>query len=144
LLFVFAVCAVTFSIFHYHVDKDVADLYIEKYGDKMDRTLKKIAGPDAFNCGRLAVKKGELLENRCAPKADEEQHAFYATYTLQTDSGSEIRGIARDPAGHYAEYKWYPGNDMTRVYFGPDPEPVPCTGNFRITWQGRATCTDER
>src|SRR5581483_1856445 len=111
-LFAFGVCAVTFSIFHYHFDRDISDIYTEKYGDKMDRTLKKIAGPDALNCGRIAIKRGEMLDDHCAPAANDQQHTFYVSYVLQTNSGTEIRGVARDPAGHYYEYKWSPGDNV--------------------------------
>ncbi len=144
-LFVLAIAAVIYSTMHYHFGSNIGDMYAERYGDKLDRSLKKVAGADALNCGRITVPKGHRIESECAQNNDSQHHTFFATYATETADGVVYRGIARSADGKYAEFRWQPGEESRAIWGGPDPVAVPCTSStLHTTWQGVVTCTDDR
>lgn len=145
-LLVIAVLAMAISERRYHYSRGISAMYSERYGDKLDRSLRRAAGEDAVNCGRKQVRSGGSVSDECVLQAAGEHRSFYASYAIETTDSTEYRGIARNAAGAYNEFRWTPGEDVNAIYFGPDPAAVRCESalGMRTTWQGIATCTEER
>jgi hypothetical protein len=142
-IFLLAVVALIFSVKYYHFDDQFSGMYTERFGDKLDRTLKKAAGDDAVECVRVRIEKRIPTESKCAEAADAEHHNFYASYAVSGTDGVVYRGIVRNTSGAYTEYTWDPGDKATALFGVPDPTPVACTHPLHRTWLGIATCTAE-
>ena len=135
-----------FSVKYYDFDKKYSDMYTERFGDKLERSLKKAAGDDAFACARIFAKKNIPIVAACADGADAAHHNFYASFNVETENGKLNRGIARDPSGGYTEFSWKPSDkEASAIYLGTDPVKVACASPpvYRHNFQGVPTCTDE-
>jgi hypothetical protein len=143
-IFLLALVALIFSVKYYHFDDQFSGMYTERFGDKLDRTLKKAAGDNAMECSRVYIEKRVPTESRCAESADSEHHNFYASYAVSGQDGITYRGIVRNASGAYTEYTWNPGDKATAIFGGPDPTPVTCVQALHRTWLGIATCTAEQ
>jgi hypothetical protein len=143
-IFLLAVVALVFSVKYYHFDEQFSGMYTERFGDKLERTLKKAAGDNAVECGRVHIEKRIPTESQCAANADSEHHNFYASYEVSGQDGIVYRGIVRNASGAYTEYTWNPGDKANAIFSGPDPTPVACVQPLHRTWLGIATCTAEQ
>ena len=141
------IAAMSWSTWHYDVPRYASDIYTEAFGNKLQRTMKKIAGSDARSCGLVMVPNGAPLVNPCSDALDREQGNFYSVYAVPSKDGTLYRGIARTSDGTYQEFHWKPAPEQVEfVFAGPDPEPVPCIDphTLRKTWQNVPTCTADR
>jgi hypothetical protein len=141
------IAALSWSTWHYDVPRYADDIYTEAFGNKLERTMKGVAGHDARTCGMVYVPHDAPLVNPCSDTQDREQGAFYTVYAVPSKDGVLFRGIARVSDGSYKEYHWKPAPEQVQyVFAGPDPEPVPCIDPhaLRKTWQNVPTCTADR
>jgi len=145
-IFLFAIVALIFSVKYYHFDDQFSGMYTERFGDKLDRTLKKVAGDDAVECPRVHLTKRIPTDSQCAETADSGHHSFVASYAVTGPDGVTYRGLARNATGVYTEFTWDPGDKANLIFAGPDPTPVACTQPPALhrTWLGITTCTAEQ
>lgn len=148
LLFVIALVLMGWSIRHYQLDLYADDLYTESFGNKLERSLKKVANSGAVNCGMVRVAADATTTNDCAPSADAKGEAFLAMYAVDSRDGLMYHGLVRTADGSYKEYRWKPANaeEANAIFAGPDPELVACADPHGLhrTFQGIPTCTNDR
>lgn len=142
-LFLVGVVALTFSVKHYDFDKRVGAIYTENFGDKLDRALRKAAGPDAVECGRLRIKRNAQVDPVCAEYADAHQHSFYTSFAIETADQVAYRGIARNGQGAYTEFTWNPGDQADALFGVPDPAATACAAPPHANRRGVFTCSSE-
>lgn len=142
-----AIAAVAFSTWYYRLDRYGSDITTEILGNKLERSLKRIAGENARNCGTIFVPRDSTITNNCPEALSTKDGTFYSVYAVSSNDGTWYRGVARGSDGTYKEYKWRPTpEERDQVFAGPDPQLVPCADahTLRKTWQNVVTCTADR
>jgi hypothetical protein len=109
-----------------------------KYGDGMERKLKRIAGSTAVDCGTVSVGEAPQTASQCAMDAFSSHKPFRVRYN--------IRGIDTTLAGGLAQGK--DGKIYGISFMGSTPEfaehvgvrACPAPPVVRLTDSGRVTC----
>jgi hypothetical protein len=114
-----------------------------RYGDRLERESRKLAGPSAVDCGR-APAKGPLRVNACVLKATNQNVSFRARYVvIATDARMET-SLVRAADGRAYEITFMEG-----PYAPPEfrlsriqcPEPLNLKATEQSSFEGgRLSC----
>jgi hypothetical protein len=85
--------------------------------ERLNNTIRRLAGPGAEDCGRVRVSETRTAVNACVVRAFRNQQPFLARYDKRSIDSSLANILVRTPAG-----------DMFDVAYDSDP-----SGGIRVT-----------
>jgi hypothetical protein len=121
---------------------------IRHFGDSLERQARRLGGPVAIDCGRVAVYGNPKTANECCLKALRENHAFRVRYDLRGMDSDVSVGMVYTPGGKLyiltfdGDPQGQGGTSLTRQRVGA----VECSSPFDVYVgrDGHLTCAVER
>jgi hypothetical protein len=117
---------------------------IQKYGDAMDRKLRKISGGSASDCGRVRIGQPPQTASQCVLDSFNAHKAFRVRYDILGVDTAMAGGLSQGKDGkiYAVSFMASPYGDGRITLLGQQVNAVLCPVPLalRLTPSGRVTC----
>ena len=141
--FVLAIVSVSACLSVLCGSEDAQSVFVKTFGDSMEWKIRWISGPNAVNCGNVAVRRDPEVATDCVLRAFAAHEPFRVRYGLQTMDTVMAAGVVSSANGQLYEILFSGGAPTGRIDVFRQRFLVhacPAQASLKRTPKGRVTC----